>query len=93
MSYVEALGSASVKNRYGRSEGAIGWIQGDSSPVLIVSTCIPGVCPGLNRPFLKTNQTSSVLLANPLLIWQEFRLDFIELLYRRVYLLHKGHII
>src|SRR6266508_556213 len=45
------------------------------------------MCPGGEPSLTKTNQAGSVLLANLLLLWQEFRLDFIELPYRCFYLL------
>src|SRR6266487_3759801 len=48
---------------------------------------IPGMCPGDEPSLTKTNQAGSILLANLLLPWQEFKQDFIELPYRCFYLL------
>lgn len=48
------------------------------------------MCPGGEPALTKTDQAGSVLLASLLLLGQEFRLDFIELLYRCFYLLGKG---
>ena len=45
------------------------------------------MCPGDEPSLTKTNQAGSILLANLLLPWQEFKQDFIELPYRCFYLL------
>ena len=47
----------------------------------IASKDMPGMCPGGEPSLTKTNRAGFVLLASLLLIWQEFKLDFIELLY------------
>ena len=43
---------------------------------------MPGICLGDDSSLTKTNKTDSVLLASLFLLLQEFKLDFIELIYR-----------
>jgi hypothetical protein len=50
------------------------------------------MCLGDDSSLTKTNKTDSVLLANLFLLLQEFKLDFIELIYCYFYLLGREHI-
>ena len=85
--HIETPGSNCLKTDLASEKGYSDVFKSALPLIFIVSKHIPGICAGWELSRTEANEAGSVFLAKLLLLWQEFRLDLLELYYCRFLLL------